>query len=61
MRLQQAAELIRKEAGNVSDIAYQYCFSDPTNFARAFKAQFGMSPSQYREGGEGNKSVGCRV
>lgn len=49
MRLQQAAELIRKEAGNVSDIAYQYCFSDPTNFARAFKAQFGVSPSQYRE------------
>lgn len=49
MRLQQAAALIQQEAGNISDIAYQYCFSDPTNFARAFKAQFGVSPSQYRE------------
>ncbi|RMG62788.1 MAG: AraC family transcriptional regulator, partial [Bacteroidetes bacterium] len=48
MRLQRAADLIAQEAGNISDIAYQYCFSDPTNFARAFKVQFGVAPSQYR-------------
>ncbi len=49
LRQRFAAALIAQEAANVSDIAYQYCFADSTNFARAFKAQFGVSPSQYRE------------
>ncbi len=49
MRLQRASDLIQQQAGNVSDIAYELGFSDPANFARAFKAQFGMSPSQFRE------------
>jgi signal transduction histidine kinase/DNA-binding response OmpR family regulator len=53
MRLQRAADLLRQEAGTVSDIGYELCFSDPTNFARAFKAQFGVTPSQWREGGAG--------
>ena len=49
MRLQRAADLLRQDAANVSDIGYELCFSDPTNFTRAFKAQFGVTPSQYRE------------
>jgi AraC-like DNA-binding protein len=40
--------LLRQEAGNVSDIGYELCFTDSANFARAFKAQFGVTPSQYR-------------
>ena len=49
MRLQRAADLLRQGAGNVSDIGYELCFSDSANFARAFKAQFGVTPSQWRE------------
>ena len=49
MRLQRAADLLQQEAGNVSDIGYELCFSDSANFARAFRAQFGVTPSQYRE------------
>ncbi|MEO1449707.1 MAG: ATP-binding protein, partial [Bacteroidota bacterium] len=48
MRLQRAADLLKQQAGTVSEIAYDLGFSDPTNFARAFKKQFGVNPSQYR-------------
>lgn len=50
MRLQRAADLIGQEAGTISDIAYDLGFSSPNNFATAFKKQFGMSPSEYRNG-----------
>ena len=49
MRLQRAADWLQQQAGTVSEIAYDLGFSDPTNFGRAFKAQFGMTPSQWRE------------
>lgn len=47
MRLQRAADLLSQKAGTISDISYELGFSDPTHFARAFKKQFGMSPSAY--------------
>ena len=49
MRLQRAADWLQQQVGTVSEIAYDLGFSDPTNFARAFKAQFGVTPSQWRE------------
>ncbi|MEM7657642.1 MAG: response regulator, partial [Bacteroidota bacterium] len=49
MRLQRAAELLEQQAGNVAEIAYDIGFSDPTNFSRAFKKQFCVSPSRYPE------------
>ena len=49
IRLQRAADLIRKNSGNVSDIAYQVGFSDPSYFSRLFKKQFGKSPSNFAE------------
>jgi two-component system, sensor histidine kinase ChiS len=47
LRLQRAAGLLRQKAGTVADIAYQVGFTDQAYFARAFKKQFGCSPSEY--------------
>ena len=48
MRLQRAADLLKQNAGNVAEIAYQVGFSDHAHFARSFKKQFGCAPSEFR-------------
>lgn len=51
-RLLQARELLagRRGAGlDVSEIAYRHGFTSQAHFARAFKARFGITPSQARE------------
>jgi len=49
IRLQRAAELIKQNAGSLADICYRTGFSDQTYFSRAFKNQFGCSPSAYKK------------
>ncbi len=49
LRLQRAADLLEKNAGSVSEICYKVGFSDKAYFSRAFKKQFGFSPSQYHK------------
>ncbi|PKL81359.1 MAG: hypothetical protein CVV24_15645 [Ignavibacteriae bacterium HGW-Ignavibacteriae-3] len=49
IRLQRAAELIKLNAGSLADICFQTGFSDQTYFSRAFKNQFGCSPSAYKK------------
>ncbi len=48
MRLQRAADLLKKGAGNIAEICYQVGFSDQANFTRSFKKQFGVSPTEYK-------------
>ena len=48
LRLKHAAQLLRESTDPVSDIAAQVGFLEPTHFSRAFKQQFGVSPTQYR-------------
>lgn len=48
-RLCKASLLIQDEALNFSEIAYSVGFSAPSNFNRAFKSFFGISPSEYRK------------
>lgn len=47
LRLQRAADLLKQNAGSVSEICYQLDFNDPAYFSRAFKKQFGCSPSEF--------------
>jgi AraC-like DNA-binding protein len=47
MRLQRSAQLLRQNAGNVSEIAYKVGFNDPTYFSRIFRKMYGVNPSEY--------------
>jgi len=47
MRLQRAAQLLERRAGNVSEIAYKVGFQDPIYFSRIFRHMFDVSPSKY--------------
>lgn len=46
-RLQRAADLLKQNAGTVSEISFKVGFSDHSYFSRAFKKQFDCSPSDY--------------
>ncbi len=49
IRLQRAADLLKKNAATISEIAYQTGFGDPSYFTRRFKKHFGCSPSVYSQ------------
>jgi AraC-like DNA-binding protein len=48
MRLNRAADLIRKNGGTIAEICYKSGFSDQANFTRAFRKQFNASPSEFK-------------
>lgn len=50
LRLKKAAELLKTTSQNVSEIAYKVGFNDPDYFSKCFKEQFGMRPTQFRNG-----------
>ena len=47
IRLNKAAKLIEQKSGNISEIAYEVGFSNPSYFTKCFQKQFGFGPSQY--------------
>lgn len=49
LRVNQAASLLRRTEHSVTEIAFQVGFSDSNYFARQFRAQLGVTPSQYRQ------------
>jgi AraC-like DNA-binding protein len=46
-RLSRAAQLIESKTGNVSEIALEVGFNNPSYFAECFRKQFGQTPTQY--------------
>ncbi len=49
VQLKKAIELLQNSDFNISEIAYQSGFNEPAYFSRVFAAEYGISPSQYRE------------
>ena len=47
IRLKRAVQLLRQNAGSVSEIAYQTGFSNLSYFTRCFREVYGESPSEY--------------
>jgi signal transduction histidine kinase/DNA-binding response OmpR family regulator len=49
IRLNKAAKLLERKIGNVSEIALEVGFNNPSYFAECFKKQFGVTPSQFSQ------------
>ena len=47
IRLQAAAQLLLKKKVTITEVAFEVGFKDLTYFARCFRQQYGVSPSQY--------------
>lgn len=48
-RLKSAAELLKKENGNISDVAYAVGFNDVSYFSKCFKEMYQCTPTEYIE------------
>ena len=48
VKLEKAAELLKANNMNISEIAYSLGFSSPNYFSTAFKNKFGISPKEYK-------------
>ncbi|GAC57810.1 putative AraC family transcriptional regulator [Gordonia hirsuta DSM 44140 = NBRC 16056] len=48
-RLAGARRALTDSGAAVSSIAQQWCFSDASHLARAFRDEYGLSPSEYRK------------
>lgn len=55
MRLKRGKQLLSRGNMLVSQVAYEVGFNDPKKFARYFKQEFGMLPSEYVKQQEGDE------
>ena len=47
LRLEKARSLLRRKKGNISEVAFEVGFSNPSYFAKCFAGRFGCLPSQF--------------
>lgn len=50
LRLEKAKSLLKRKTGNISEVAFEVGFSNPSYFAKCFAQRFGFLPSQLGEG-----------
>ena len=50
-RLKRAAELLQQDKYSITDISLLVGFRSPTYFSSCFKKQFGITPTEFLEGG----------
>jgi AraC-like DNA-binding protein len=46
LRLEKARSLLKRKKGNISEVAYEVGFSNPSYFAKCFAERYGYLPSQ---------------
>lgn len=56
-RIHKAKELLERNLGTASEIAYQVGFSDPSYFNKVFKKHFNCSPGDFRKNGLMNQQL----
>ncbi|MHB9055985.1 MAG: hybrid sensor histidine kinase/response regulator transcription factor [Paludibacteraceae bacterium] len=49
IRLKHAAQMLKSNAGNISEVAFKVGFNDPKYFSRCFKTEFGMTPKEFQD------------
>jgi AraC-like DNA-binding protein len=49
IRLHRAKEMLQSTDLNISEIAYEVGFKDPSYFTRQYREEFGITPSQTRK------------
>ncbi|HJP64219.1 MAG TPA: helix-turn-helix transcriptional regulator, partial [Mucilaginibacter sp.] len=47
IRLKKAIQLLQRSKLNIASVAYEVGFSNPTYFAKVFREEYGMLPSDY--------------
>ena len=57
MRLKRAAQLLDQQSGNISEIAYEVGFNSLSYFAKCFRGQFGLQPTEYQNRVRENTSL----
>lgn len=53
LRLKKAVELLKSRQHNISEVAFQTGFTDVSHFSTVFSKQFGVPPSRFAFGDEG--------
>lgn len=61
VQFERACELLEEQGKNISEIAYAVGFTNPKYFAKCFKEEFGVTPSDYQKQHKTGKSEAERA